>query len=128
MLFVLLFSLGNLIDFPVVAPPLGRGGAVTYAPPAVTCAFDRDDPGPRWGRLGRLLKNQPVRSPRELDAHPIAWRLRILFQTGAGIELRACSGISLGLTPHSARWAGFPVPIALHPHLFDILVTGLRVR
>ncbi len=139
MLFVLLFSLGNLIQIPgwvflaAAVLTLGRvwGGAVTYVAAVTSCAFTFVTIRALGGDALRLLKNRvAVRLLRELDAHPIASvaLLRILFQTVPALNYAlAMSGIKFR-TYLIGTLVGLPVPIALYCIFFDILVTGLRVR
>ena len=136
MLFVLLFSLGNLIQIPgwvflaAAVLTLGRmwGGAVTYAAAAISCAFTFVTIRALGGDSLRLLENRvAVRVLRELDAHPIASvaLLRILFQTMPALNYAlAMSGIRFR-TYLIGTLAGLPVPIALYCIFFDILATRL---
>lgn len=139
MLFVLLFSLGNLIQIPgwvflaAAVLTLGRawGGAVTYVAAVTSCAFTFVTIRALGGDALRLLKNRvAVRILRELDAHPIASvaLLRILFQTVPALNYAlAMSGIKFR-TYLIGTLVGLPVPIALYCIFFDILATGLHVR
>jgi len=139
MLFVLLFSLGNLIQIPgwvflaAAVLTLGRvgGGAVTYVAAVTSCAFTFVTIRALGGDALRLLKNRvAVRILRELDAHPIASvaLLRVLFQTVPALNYAlAMSGIKFR-TYLIGTLVGLPVPIALYCIFFDILVTGLRSR
>ena len=139
MLFVLLFSLGNLIQIPgwvflaAAVLTLGRawGGAVTYIAAVTSCAFTFVTIRALGGDALRLLKNRvAVRILRELDAHPIGSvaLLRILFQTAPALNYAlAMSGIKFR-TYLIGTLVGLPVPIALYCIFFDILATGLGVR
>ena len=139
MLFVLLFSLGNLIQIPgwvflaAAVLTLGRvgGGVVTYVAAVTSCAFTFVTIRALGGDALRLLKNRvAVRLLRELDAHPIASvaLLRILFQTVPALNYAlAMSGIKFR-TYLIGTLVGLPVPIALYCIFFDILATGLHVR
>jgi len=139
MLFVLLFSLGNLIQIPgwvflaAAVLTLGRvgGGVVTYVAAVTSCAFTFVTIRALGGDALRLLKNRvAVRLLRELDAHPIASvaLLRILFQTVPALNYAlAMSGIKFR-TYLIGTLVGLPVPIALYCIFFDILATGLGVR
>ena len=138
MLFVLLFSLGNLIQIPgwvflaAAVLTLGRmwGGAVTYVAAVTSCTFTFVTIRALGGDALRLLKNRvAVRLLRELDAHPIASvaLLRILFQTVPALNYAlAMSGIKFR-TYLIGTLVGLPVPIALYCIFFDLLATGLRV-
>jgi len=137
-LFVLLFSLGNLIQIPgwvflaAAVLALGRvwGGVVTYVAAVTSCAFTFVTIRALGGDALRLLKNRvAVRLLRELDAHPIAnvALLRILFQTMPALNYAlAMSGIRLR-TYLLGTLVGLPIPIALYCIFFDILATGLHV-
>jgi uncharacterized membrane protein YdjX (TVP38/TMEM64 family) len=139
MLFVLLFSLGNLIQIPgwlflaAAVLTLGRvwGGAVTYVAAVTSCAFTFVTIRALGGDALRLLKNRvAVRILRELDAHPIGSvaLLRILFQTVPALNYAlAMSGIKFS-NYLIGTLLGLPLPIALYCIFFDILVTGLGVR
>jgi uncharacterized membrane protein YdjX (TVP38/TMEM64 family) len=110
MLFVLLFSLGNLIQIPgwvflaAAVLTLGRawGGVVTYLAAVTSCAFTFVTIRALGGDALRLLKNRvAVRILRELDARPIASvaLLRILFQTVPALNYAlAMSGIRFRTT------------------------------
>ena len=139
MLFVLLFSLGNLIQIPgwvflaAAVLTLGRwwGGAVTYVAAVTSCAFTFVTIRALGGNALRLLTNRvAVRLLRELDAHPIASvaLLRLLFQTVPALNYAlAMSGIRFR-TYLIGTLAGLPIPIALYCIFFDILATGLHVH
>ena len=137
-LFVLLFSLGNLIQIPgwvflaAAVLTLGRvwGGVVTYVAAVTSCAFTFVTIRALGGDALRLLKNKvAVRILRELDAHPIASvvLLRILFQTVPALNYAlAMSGIRFR-SYLIGTLLGLPIPIALYCIFFDILATGLHV-
>ena len=139
MLFVLLFSLGNLIQIPgwvflaAAVLALGRawGGAVTYVAAATSCAFTFVTIRALGGDALRLLGNRvAVRILRELDAHPIGSvaLLRILFQTVPALNYAlAMSGIEFR-NYLIGTLLGLPLPIALYCIFFDLLATGLGVR
>jgi len=139
MLFVILFSLGNLIQIPgwvflaAAVLTLGRvwGGAVTYVAAVISCAFTFVTIRALGGDALRLLKNRvAVRILRELDAHPIGSvaLLRILFQTVPALNYAlAMSGIKFR-NYLIGTLLGLPLPIALYCIFFDMLVSGLGVR
>jgi len=139
MLFVLLFSLGNLIQIPgwvflaAAVLTLGRawGGAVTYVAAATSCAFTFVTIRALGGDALRLLKNRvAVRILRELDAHPIGSvaLLRILFQTVPALNYAlAMSGIRFR-NYLIGTLLGLPLPIALYCIFFDFLAGRLGVR
>ena len=138
-LFVFLFSLGNLMQIPgwvflaAAVLTLGRlwGGAVTYVAAVTSCAFTFVTIRILGGDALRLLKSRvAVRLLRELDAHPIASvaLLRILFQTVPALNYAlAMSGIKFR-TYLIGTLVGLPIPIALYCVFFDILATGLGIR
>ena len=138
-LFVLLFSLGNLIQIPgliflaAAVLTLGRlwGGAVTYVAAVISCALTFLMIRALGGSVLRLLENRvAVRLLRELDARPIACvaLLRILFQTAPALNYAlAMSGIRFR-TYLVGTLVGLPAPIALYCLFFDILAIGLDIR
>jgi uncharacterized membrane protein YdjX (TVP38/TMEM64 family) len=139
LLFVLLFSLGNLIQIPgwiflaAAVLTLGRlwGGAATYVAAVTSCALTFVTIRALGGNALRLLTNRvAVRLLRELDSRPMASivMLRILFQTVPALNYAlAMSGIKFR-TYLIGTLLGLPVPIALYCIFFDILATGLHVR
>ena len=138
-LFVLLFSLGNLIQIPgwvflaAAVITLGRvwGGAVTYVAAVTSCAFTFVTIRALGGDALRLFKNRiAVRILRQLDAHPIASiaLLRVLFQTVPALNYAlAMSGIKLR-TYLIGTLIGLPLPIALYCIFFDVLASGLHIH
>ena len=138
-LFVLLFSLGNLIQIPgwvflaAAVLTLGRlwGGAVTYIAAVTSCVFTFLTIRALGGDALRLLKNRvAVRIISELDAHPITSvaLLRVLFQTVPALNYAlAMSGIRFRAYLVGTL-VGLPVPIALYCIFFDILATTLDIR
>jgi len=138
-LFVALFSLGNLIQIPgwvflaAAVLTLGRlwGGIVTYIAAVTSCLLTFLTIRALGGDALRLLTNRvAVRILRELDAHPIGCvaLLRVLFQTVPALNYAlAMSGIRLR-SYLIGTLVGLPVPIALYCVFFDALATGLHVR
>ena len=138
-LFVLLFSLGNLIQIPgwvflaAAVLTLGQvwGGVVTYIAAVTSCVFTFATIRALGGDALRLLENRvAVRILRELDAHPIAsvGVLRILFQTVPALNYAlAMSGIQFRAYLIGTL-VGLPLPIALYCIFFDILATTLHIR
>ena len=138
-LFVLLFSLGNLIHIPglvflaAAVLTLDRfwGGVVTYIAAVTSCALTFVTIRALGGDALRALRNRlAVRILRELDAHPNASvvLLRILFQTAPTLNYAlAMSGIKFR-NYMIGTLAGLPVPIALYCIFFDFLATGLHVH
>ena len=138
-LFVLLFSLGNLIQIPglvflaaaVVTLDRFWGGLVTYVAAVISCALTFVIIRALGGDALRSLRNRvAVKILHQLDAHPIGSvaLLRVLFQTAPTLNY------ALGMSGIKFRnyligtLAGLPVPIALYCIFFDILATGLHVR
>jgi uncharacterized membrane protein YdjX (TVP38/TMEM64 family) len=114
-IFVLLFSLGNLIQIPgsiflaAAVLTLGKleGGAITYVHNRVA-----------------------VRILRELDAHPVGSvaALRMLFQTAPAVNYAlAMSGIRFR-SYLIGTLIGLPLPIAAYCIFFDVLATRLGLR
>jgi uncharacterized membrane protein YdjX (TVP38/TMEM64 family) len=138
-LFVLLFSLGNLIQIPgwvflaAAVLTLGRfwGGAVSYIAAVTSCLFTFLTIRALGGDSLRLLKNRiAVRILSELDANPITSvaLLRVLFQTVPALNYAlAMSGIRFRAYLVGTL-VGLPVPIALYCIFFDILATTLDIR
>jgi len=138
-LFVLLFSLGNLIQIPgwvflaaaVLTLGRGWGGAVTYVAAVVSCVLTFFTIRALGGDALRSLKNRvAVRVLRELDAHPIGSvaLLRLLFQTAPALNYAlAMSGIRFR-TYLIGTLLGLPLPIALYCIFFDYLAMALHVR
>ena len=138
-LFVALFSLGNLIQIPgwvflaAAVLTLGRlwGGIATYIAAVTSCLFTFFTIRALGGDALRLLTNRvAVRILRELDTHPIGCvaLLRMLFQTVPALNYAlAMSGIRLR-SYLIGTLVGLPVPIALYCLFFDALATGLHVR
>ena len=138
-LFVLLFSLGNLIQIPglvflaaaVVTLDRFWGGVVTYVAAVVSCALTFVIIRALGGDALRSLRNRvAVKILHQLDAHPIGSvaLLRVLFQTAPTLNY------ALGMSGIKFRnyligtLTGLPLPIALYCIFFDILATGLHVR
>lgn len=139
MLFVLLFSLGNLIQIPgwvflaAAVLTLGRlwGGVVTYVAAVTSCVFTFVTIRALGGDALRLLKNRlAVRILRELDAHPVASvaLLRILFQTVPALNYALAMSGTKFRTYLIGTLIGLPLPIALYCIFFDLLAAGLNVR
>ena len=137
-LFVALFSLGNLIQIPgwvflaAAVLTLGQvwGGIATYIAAVTSCLFTFLTIRALGGDVLRLLTNRvAIRILRELDAHPIGCvaLLRVLLQTVPALNYAlAMSGIKLR-SYLIGTLVGLPVPIALYCVFFDALATGLHV-
>ena len=139
LLFVLLFSLGNLIQVPgwvflaAAVLTLGRvsGGAVTYIAAVTSCAFTFVMIRALGGDALRLIKSRvAVRILRELDAHPIGSvvLLRILFQTMPALNYALAMSGTKFRSYLIGTLVGLPLPIALYCIFFDVLATGLGAR
>ena len=138
-LFVLLFSLGNLIHIPgllflaaaVLTLGRGWGGAVTYIAAVASCAFTFVTIRALGGDALRSLENRvAMRILRELDTRPIrsVAVLRLLFQTMPALNCTlAISGIRFR-SYLLGTLAGLPIPIALYCSLFDVLAMGLHLQ
>ena len=139
LLFVLLFSLGNLIQVPgwlflAADRPdrherkcarRHRGDVCNDATPR---AAERQHSG---GDALRSIDNRiAVRILSQLDRHPIrsVALLRMLFQTAPPLNYAlALSGI--GWRPYLAgTLLGLPLPIAAYCIFFDLLASGLHAR
>ena len=137
--FVLLFSLGNLIQIPgwiflaAAVLTLGRvwGGAITYVAAVTSCAFTFVTIRAIGGDALRLLQNRvAVRILAGLEAHPIisVGLLRTLFQTAPALNYAlAMSGIRFR-NYIIGTLLGLPLPIALYCIFFDLLASQLHVR
>jgi uncharacterized membrane protein YdjX (TVP38/TMEM64 family) len=139
LLFVLLFSLGNLIQIPgwvflaAAVLTLGRawGGMVTYVAAVVSCVLTFATIRTLGGDALRLLENRlAMRILRELDAHPIASvvLLRLFFQTAPALNYALAMSGTTFRTYLIGTLAGLPLPIALYCIFFDFLATALHVR
>lgn len=139
LIFILLFSLGNLIQIPgwiflaAAVLALGRtmGGLATYAAAIVSCVLTFLAIRFVGGDALRQLNNQTIaRILRQLDARPIRSVVlaRILFQTAPPLNYAlAMSGVRfrdylLGTL------LGLPLPIVLYCLFFDYLERWLGIR
>ena len=138
LIFVLLFSLGNLIQIPgwvflaaaVLALGRGWGGVVTYLAAAISCALTFLSIRLVGGDALRQLKNRHARRLLEqLDGHPVrsVLFLRILFQTAPALNYAlAMSGV--GFREYMlGTLLGLPLPIALDCLFFDFLARLLHL-
>jgi uncharacterized membrane protein YdjX (TVP38/TMEM64 family) len=139
MLFVFLFSLGNLVQVPgwiflaSAVLVLGQlaGGLATYLAASVSCAVTflsvrwvgGDTVGQLQGRLAKRLLFQ-------LHAHPIrnVIGLRMVFQTLAALNYTlAMSG--LGFRKYMiGTLLGLPLPIAAYCVFFDFIAKIAHIR
>jgi uncharacterized membrane protein YdjX (TVP38/TMEM64 family) len=136
LLFVLLFSLGNLIQIPgwiflaAAVLALGRtmGGIATYVAACTSCVITFFIIRLVGGDALRQLKSRiAVGLLRQLDAHPIkgVLLLRVLFQTVPALNYAlAMSGIRFRAYLIGTL-LGLPLPIALYCLFFDYLGKAL---
>lgn len=138
LIFVLLFSLGNLIQIPgwiflaASVLTLGRiwGGLATYAAACISCALTFLAIRLVGGNALRQVENKiAVRILGQLDARPIGsvMLLRILFQTVPVLNYAlALSGIRFR-EYLIGTLIGLPLPIALYCLFFDYLAKALKI-
>jgi uncharacterized membrane protein YdjX (TVP38/TMEM64 family) len=138
LLFVLLFSLGNLIQIPgwiflaAAVLALGRttGGIATYVAACTSCVTTFFIIRFVGGDALRQLKGRiAVRLLQQLDAHPIksVLLLRVLFQTVPALNYAlAMSGIRFRAYVIGTL-LGLPLPIALYCLFFDYLGRTLKL-
>lgn len=137
-IFVLLFSLGNLVQIPgwlflaaaVLALGAVWGGIATYVAATISCVVTFLIIRLVGGDALRDLKNQTAqRILRRLDAHPVSSvvLLRMLFQTIPALNYAlALSGVSLR-NYLLGTLLGLPLPIALYCVVFDSLARLLKI-
>ncbi|MBK7326755.1 MAG: VTT domain-containing protein [Propionivibrio sp.] len=138
LVFVLLFSLGNLIQIPgwvflaAAVLTLGRiwGGLATYVAASISCALTFFTIRLVGGDALRQLKSKTaVRILGQLDARPIrsVVLLRVLFQTVPALNYAlALSGIRFRQY-FTGTLLGLPLPIILYCLFFDYLAKMLRI-
>jgi uncharacterized membrane protein YdjX (TVP38/TMEM64 family) len=139
LLFVLMFSLGNLIQIPgwvflaAAVLALGRtwGGVATYAAAAISCVVTfltiRWIGGDALRQLNSKIADKIL---GHVDASPITsvLLLRILFQTVPALNYAlAMSGIKFR-NYLIGTLLGLPLPIALYCLFFDYLAKALRIQ
>jgi len=139
LLFVVLFSLGNLVQIPgwiflaAAVLTLGQlwGGVVTYVAAVVSCVLTFLTIRALGGDALRQLRNRlAVRILSGLDAHPIGSvaLLRLLFQTAPALNYAlSMSGIRFR-NYLTGTLLGLPIPIALYCVFFDELAMLLNIR
>ena len=132
LVFVALFSLGNLIQIPgwiflaAAVLTLGRvsGGALTYVAASVSCALTFLSIRLVGGDALRQLNSRiAARLLAQLDAHPMRSMLflRVVFQTVPALNYTlALSGVRFR-EYMLATLLGLPLPIALYCVFFDFL-------
>ncbi len=138
LIFVLLFSLGNLIQVPgwiflaAAVLALGRtwGGVATYLAASISCVFTFLTIRLVGGDALRTLNGKLAgRILGQIDAHPIksVFVLRVLFQTVPALNYAlAMSGINfrdylIGTV------LGLPLPIILYCLFFEYIAKALNV-
>lgn len=138
LIFVLLFSLGNLIQIPgwiflaAAVLALGRlsGGALTYVAASTSCALTFLSIRLLGGDALRQLPGRfAVRLLAQLDAHPIRsiFFLRVVFQTVPALNYAlALSGVRFRQYMLGTL-LGLPLPIALYCIFFDFLAGFLHL-
>ena len=123
-LFVVLFSLGNLIQIP------GWRFLAAAVPAIVSCVLTFVTIRAVGGDALRLLQNRvAVRLLAELDAHPVSSvaLLRTLFQTAPALNYAlAMSGIDFRRY-FLGTLIGLPLPIALYCIFFDVLAGAINL-
>jgi uncharacterized membrane protein YdjX (TVP38/TMEM64 family) len=138
LIFVLLFSLGNLIQIPgwvflaAAVLALGRttGGIATYIAASFSCAITFLAIRFVGGDALRQLDNKiAIGLLRRLDEHPLKniVLLRTLFQTAPALNYAlALTGVKFR---HylAGTLMGLPLPIFLYCLFFDYLAKGLRL-
>jgi uncharacterized membrane protein YdjX (TVP38/TMEM64 family) len=138
LVFILLFSLGNLIQIPgwiflaaaVLALGRSTGGIATYLAASVSCVITFLTIRLVGGDALRQLDNKMASSIlRQLDAHPVKsiLLLRVMFQTMPTLNYAlALSGVRFH---HylAGTLLGLPLPIALYCLFFDTLARELGV-
>lgn len=138
LIFILLFSLGNLIQIPgwvflaAAVLALGRtwGGVATYVAATISCAVTFLTIRQIGGDALRQLDSKiAARILARLDAHPVASvaLLRMLFQTVPALNYAlAMSGVRFREYLFGTL-LGLPLPIALYCLFFDYLAQLLKI-
>ncbi len=138
LIFILLFSMGNLIQIPgliflaAAVLALGRttGGIATYIAASVSCVLTFFAIRFVGGDVLRQLDNKIAAALfRQLDAHPVKsiLLLRMLFQTAPAVNYAfALSGVRFR---HylAGTLLGLPLPIFLYCLFFDYLAKSLGI-
>ncbi len=138
LIFILLFSLGNLIQIPgwlflaaaVLALGRSMGGVATYVAASISCGVTFLTIRYVGGDALRQLDSKiAVSLLRRLDAHPITsiFLLRVLFQTVPTLNYAlAMSGVKFRQYLIGTL-LGLPLPILLYCLFFDYLAKALKV-
>ncbi len=138
LIFVLLFSLGNLIQIPgwiflaAAVLALGRtwGGIATYLAATISCVITFLTIRLIGGDALRKLDSKlAARLLGQIDAHPIRsiFVLRILFQTVPALNYAlAMSGINFRAYL-TGTMLGLPLPIIVYCLFFESLAKALNI-
>ena len=138
LIFILVFSLGNLIQIPgwvflaAAVLALGRtwGGVATYVAASISCVLTFFTIRFVGGDALRQLNNKiAARLLRQLDAHPInsILLLRMLFQTMPALNYAlAMSGVKFR-NYLIGTLLGLPLPIIVYCVFFDYLAKTLKI-
>jgi uncharacterized membrane protein YdjX (TVP38/TMEM64 family) len=138
MIFMVLFSLGNLIQIPgwiflaAAVLALGKtwGGVVTYMAASLSCIVTFLIIRTMGGDALRQVKNKlAVGLLAKLDVRPIAsiLLLRVLFQTIPALNYTlAMSGVKFR-NYLIGTLLGLPLPIAFYCWIFDHLAKALKI-
>lgn len=138
LLFILLFTLGNLIQIPgwlflaAAVLALGKlyGGIATYLAACISCTFTFFTIRTLGGSTLRKLDNRVAqRLLVNLDRKPLTSiiTLRILFQTAPALNYAlALSGIQFQHYLLGTMF-GLPLPIALYCLFFEYLAVNLNI-
>lgn len=138
LIFIALFSIGNLIQIPgwiflaaaVLALGKAWGGLATYIAAVMSCALTFGVIKSLGGAALRQLKNKyTVQILNSLDRRPVmgVCVLRLLMQTAPALNYAlAMSGIKFS---HYliGTVVGLPIPIALYCLFFDYLATVMHI-
>lgn len=137
--FVLLFSIGNLVQVPgwiflasaVLVLGQWGGGVVTYVAASVSCAVTFLSV--RWvggDAMQQIQSPLAMRLLAQLHAHPLrnVFALRVVFQTLAALNYAlAMSGISFRKYM-TATLVGLPLPIAVYCVFFDYVEHAMHLH
>jgi uncharacterized membrane protein YdjX (TVP38/TMEM64 family) len=137
-IFVLIFSLGNLIQIPgwiflaAAVLTLGRtwGAAATYVAAIISCSITFFTIRFLGGNVLRQIKNKiAIRLLEKLDSHPVGGiiLLRVLFQTIPALNYAlAMSGVKFR-EYLIGTMLGLPLPIALYCIFFNYLAKIVKL-
>jgi len=137
-IFVLLFSLGNLIQIPgwiflaAAVLTLGEvmGGVATFVAASISCAVTFFVIRALGGDVLRRMNNRVANKIfHQLDSRPITTvaLLRIIFQTAPALNYAlALSGLNFRQYLMGTL-LGLPLPIMMYCIFFDYLAQGLRL-